>query len=290
MATQFEDLLSIVCPGFDLKHATEFQKNFTVPDEKAARLAFDILVSYGFDAKVYPDDDNNNAAKLYITLPTADMDPALIEQRLLCAIAYGKALNDIKMRMDSLCRDDAGLLQSPSYTLTFANSGGSAKQIVIGVSNAAAQPQASQGLSAPTAQRTAAQPAQASAPVARKPVKKKDDDDGFNQGPTVAKNFYSGSSKKDGKKGDDDLRRRAFLFITGNIATGGAGMMGALIMLFIAFSFFVLAKGFLCPDFAVEKKNKNRAWYCDSPTKQEEDPNKPKLPEFPEMQNGGNIR
>lgn len=290
MATQFEDLLSIVCPGFDLKHATDFQKNYMVPDEKAARLAFDILVSYGFDAKVYPDDDNNNAAKLYITLPTADMDPAHIEQRLLCAIAYGKALSDIKLRMDALCRDDAGLLQSPSYTITFANSGSqSTKQIVIGVSNAAAQQQPAANFAPAPSQRTAAQPAQASAQVARKPVKKKAEDDGFNQGPTVAKNFYSGSSKKDGKS-EDDFRRRAFLFITGNIATGGAGMMGALVMLFIAFSFFVLAKGFLCPDFAVEKKNQNRAWYCDSPTKQEEDPNKPKLPEFPEMQNGGNIR
>src|SRR5690606_26726678 len=115
MTTQFEEFLSIVCPGFELKHETGFQKNFQTKDEKETKLAFDILVSYGFDAKMYPDEENN-AFKLYITL--ADADPASVERRLQSAIAYGKALKDVKIRLDNLCNSsDAPLLHSPSYTL-----------------------------------------------------------------------------------------------------------------------------------------------------------------------------
>ena len=287
MAIQFEDLLSVVCPGYELKHATDFQKHYSVPDEKAAKLAFDILVAYGFDAKFYPVENDAGSAKLYITLPAADADLRVVEQRLLSAVAYGRALSDIKLRMDSLCRDDAALLQSPSYTMTFANSVQGAKQIVIGIAPAqAAQTAASPQMQAQQAAARPAQPMQANRPVAKKAAKK--DDDGFNQGPSIAKNLYSSSGKKDGK-GDDDLRRRMFLFITGNIATGGAGVLAAVVTLFVVFSFFVLAKGFLCPDFAVEKKNVNRAWYCDNPNKKE-DPNKPKLPELPDMPQSGNIR
>lgn len=285
MPMQFEDLLNVLCPGFELKHETGFQKHFLVADEKAAKLAFDVLVSFGFDAKVYHDDENN-AAKLYITLPAKDTDPAMVEEKLSAAIAYGKALKDIKNRMDSLCHDDAETLKKPSYTLTFANSAQSGKQIVIAVSTAAAN----QPLATPTAPPVQAPrpavAAQAQRSVIRKKNQKKGDDDGFNQGPSIAKNLYSGPGKKKDARPEDDWRRRAFLYVTGNMATGGAGVMAAVIVLFVLFSFFVLAKGFLCPDFAVEKKDVNRAWYCEGP-KKKEDPNKPKLPELPTT---GNIR
>jgi hypothetical protein len=285
MTVQFEDLLSVLCPGFELKHATDFQKHFGVRDEKDAKLAFDVLVSYGFDAKVYPGEEKNTA-KLYITLPTADMDPAVIEQRLLAAIAYGKSLRDIKTRLDSLCHDDAVVLNSPVYTLTFANAPQGGKQMVISVNPAvASQPAASPATVQPQ-RSVASQAAQAKRPVMTKKAAQKKDDDGFNQGPTVAKNLYSGSGKKKDSRSEDDWRRRIFLYITGNIATGGAGVMAGVVLLFVAFSFFVLAKGFLCPDFAVEKKDVNRAWYCADPQKKE-DPNKPKLPELPTT---GNIR
>ncbi len=280
MAIQFEDLLAVMCPGFELKHATDFQKNFSVADEKAAKLAFDVLVSFGFDAKVYRDEENNSS-KLYITLPAADINPQFVEQRLQSALAYGKALKDIKDRMDTLCRDDATVLQSPSYVLTFTNAP-QGKQLLVGINSAAA---VNTPLQPVQPQRPAAQPAQANRPVATKPAGKKGakkEDDGFNQGPSIAKQLYG---KEEGS--EDDLRRRIFLYVTGNMATGGAGMMAAIIVMFVLFSFFVLAKGFLCPDFAVEKKNVNRAWYCEDPNKKQEDPNKPKLPELPTQ---GNIR
>src|SRR5687768_11702436 len=136
MTIQFEDLLSVLCPGFELKHATDFQKNYHIKDKKEARLAFDVLVSYGFDAKFYPDEENGGA-KLYITLP-AEMAPDVVEQRLQAAIAYGRAVKDIKLRLDTLCRDDAQLLQSPSYTLTFANASLGGKQMVIAITPAVA--------------------------------------------------------------------------------------------------------------------------------------------------------
>lgn len=279
MAIQFEDLLSIVCPGFELGHATDFQKHYQIRDEKDAKLAFDILVSYGFDAKLYRD-EQNNTAKLYITMPAADADPAVMEQRLFTAIAYGKALKDVKQRLDTLCHEEAEALQSPSYTLTFANAAQGGKQIVIAIQSAVASQQA-QALAQPVmAPRPPSQPAQANRPAAKKMVKKKEDD-GFNQGPAIAKQLYTAPGKKKAEE-PDNWRRQLFLYVTGNMATGGAGIIMAAVLLFVLFSFFILAKGFLCPDFAVEKKDVNRAWYC-------EDASQPQK-ESQQLPAPGNIR
>lgn len=274
MSIQFEDILKVLCPsGFELKHTTDFQKHFSVTDEKEAKLAFDVLVSYGFDVKVYPDEETSGA-KLYVTLSNAEQ-AATDEQRLLASMAYGNALRDIKLRLDALCHDESATLQTPNYTLTFANAVQGAKQILITVSPAAATYSAP----AQAAGQPQAQAASAARPVVRKVVKKKEDD-GFNQGPAIAKQLYTGKPGNKGGQGEPDgFRQRMFLYITGNIATGGAGVIVMAIVLFVLFSFFVLAKSFLCPDFAVEKKNENRAWYCKDPNA-EEDPNKPKQPDL----------
>jgi hypothetical protein len=273
MIIQFEDILAVLCPGgFELKHATDFQKHFSVNDEKEAKLAFDLLVSYGFDVKVYPDEETSGA-KLYVTLGATEQ-AVTEEQRMNASMAYGNALGDIKQRLDALCEQESAILQSPDYTLTFSNAAQGAKQILITVSPAVAV------VTAP-AQSVAQQQAQAAAanrPAVRKIAKKKEDD-GFNQGPAIAKQLYTGKPGNKNGQGDDDLRQRMFLFITGNIATGGAGVIAMGVLLFVLFSFFVLAKSFLCPDFAVEKKNVNRAWYCKNPNA-EEDPNKPKQPDL----------
>jgi hypothetical protein len=275
MAIQFEDILAVLCPsGFELKHATDFQKHYLVADDKEAKLAFDVLVSYGFDVKVYPDEETSGA-KLYITLGGAEQ-ATTEEQRMLASMAYGNALGDIKLRLDALCEQESAILQSPNYTLTFANAAQGAKQILITVSPAVAV------VAAPV--QSAGQPQQAQAataarPAVRKVVKKKEDD-GFNQGPAIAKQLYTGKPGNKGGQGEpDDFRQRMFLFITGNLATGGAGVLGMGVLLFVLFSFFVLAKSFLCPDFAVEKKNENRAWYCKDPNAKE-DPNKAKQPDL----------
>jgi hypothetical protein len=241
----FDDLLSALCGEFTPQHASDFQKIFLIHDAKEARLAFDVLVAYGFDAKVYPDPEKTS--KLYITQPAMD---ARAEQKLEQALAYARGLRGIKENLDALATEPA--LASPDYTMTFANAPGNNKQINIVLTQAAASAIAA----------SATRPAQAAspAPVAkRKPASGKKEE-GFSTGPTLGQRYYPGALDEKAQAKQASLKRQIMLYLTGNAATGGTMVMLAIVIVAITFTLFILAKSFLCPDFATVKKN--LAWYC----------------------------
>src|SRR5690606_3829449 len=112
-----------LCAHLELKSSTDFQTVFAIADAKEAKLAYDVLRSYGIECKVYQEDDGS---KLYVTNPTADNE-AELERKLAQALAYCTALKAIKNTADSLCADAAEVLSSPDYTMTFVNAAGGAK-------------------------------------------------------------------------------------------------------------------------------------------------------------------
>src|SRR4051812_23372971 len=115
MVTQFEDILRALCSEVQLSHANESQKTFVLNDTREARLACDVLIAYGFDAKVYVE---SNGSRLYITLPPPD---AAREQKLTAALAYAGSLKQIKLELDALYRDQSSSLQSADYSIAFSN-------------------------------------------------------------------------------------------------------------------------------------------------------------------------
>lgn len=60
----------------------------------------------------------------------------------------------------------------------------------------------------------------------------------------------------------DTPTKRFILYMTGNAAVSGFAFLMMVVSLAALFSMFVVAKSFLCPDFALEKSKQNHAWYC----------------------------
>lgn len=256
MPIAFEDLLSTLCSEFEAQHATDFQKTYLIADAREAKLTFDVLITGGFEAKLYP--DPAKGAKLYITLPTTDDAP--LQQKWAAVMAYARTLSGITDTLDAMCDDEAAALPSVDYSITFANVPPQNKQINIMLMSQAAQPAASSTLTPPPAARAAA----AAQPVVRKKLKKKKkkQDDGFNSGPALGKHYYPASLGDKAQNEQNSLKRQLFLYVTGNIATGSYAVLAVIIAVAILFTFFMLAKGFLCPDFATAKIKQNHAWYC----------------------------
>lgn len=264
MAVQFEDILNTLCSRVEPSHSTDFQTIYILGDTKEAKLAFEVLVSYGFDAKVYHED---TGSKLYITTPAPETQ-AQTEQKLTAALAYARYLKPIKSTLDALCADEAETLASPDYNIAFANTPvAGSKQISVQITpaavTAAMQPTYQQA-AAPQAPRPAAQAAK-KAPAAKQPVGKnqykKSDPDAFSQtsgGPAVGKKAYPTTA---GIKNEEDSElRQMWLYFTGNIATSSFSVFIIIIIIVVIITLFVMSKSFLCPDFA--RQEKNTAWYC----------------------------
>ncbi len=248
MAIPFEDLLSILCARFEPQHANEFQLVYAIDDAAEAKLAYDVLIAYGFDAKVYH--DAQKGSKLYIT-PPGDASP---QQKFTQALAYARALKQIKSSLDVLNQDPA--LVAPEYHMTFANTPGGQKQLSVTLSQQLTVTSATQ--SKPATPRPAARPAPA---AKRVPVNRKDkEEENFLGGPSLGKRYYPGKLNEQAKKEQDSPLRQIMLYMTGNAATGGTIVMFIVAVIAILFTLFVFAKSFLCPDFATAKKNV--AWYC----------------------------
>lgn len=245
MAISFEDLLSALCTEFQPQHANDFQKIFLIADAREAKLAFDVLVAFGFDAKVYP--DAAKGSKLYLITPPA-MD-ARAEERFAQAVAYAKALRGIKHSLDALPPPGG-------YTMTFANAPGNNKQINIVLTQPAT------AIAPAAAPARPAQQAAAPAPKRKPMAMKAEAVFSTSGGPTLGARSYPGGLDEKAQTRQSSLKRQIFLYLTGNAATGGVAVMFVIVVLAILFTLFILSKSLLCPDFATAKKNV--AWYCQS--------------------------
>jgi hypothetical protein len=263
MPAQFEDILSALCSEVNLNHANEAQKTFLLNDTKEARLACDVLVAYGFDAKLYPEE---NASKLYITLPPPDQAVAT-EQKITAAMAHAISLKQIKQNLDTLYRDSGSTLQSPDYTIAFVDTVSAGKQMIVNFTPSVVRP-----VVAP-----APPPAPAPAPrpeAPKKPatdVKKVDpkvrgkgkDRDAFLYGGTaVGQNLPKDAGGRNTK--EDNVWNYIYNYVTGHAVAAMSAVLTLIILIIVFYTVMTFAKAFLCPDFATEKAKRNHAWYCET--------------------------
>lgn len=262
---KFETILSVLCERSELRTVNDSQQVFVIPAVQDARLAFDVLMSYGFECKLYAEEDKS---KLYITNPAAD--DATVQSRLEAVVVYANFIARLKQELTVLCADNAELLKSPDYVLSFVNlpaSGG--KQILINVlpANAAlsvpvsaAQGSVVQSSAAPAA--TTTQQAAANRPkISSKRYVRATQEETMFSGPSLLSDNNKIISKKEQRNQEADSSWHQFkLYIKGNSAVAFSIIVAMMLMLLTMFSMFVVSKGFLCPDLATVKDKKT--WYC----------------------------
>ena len=253
MTTQIEDILNATCSSVKLTLSNDFQRVFVLSTASEAQLAFDILVTYGFDVKVYPQEDNTS--KLYISHPT--LSSAQLEKTLTTAKAYADTLKQVKISLDQLCNNEPAV-GAVEYNLTFANLQPASKQIMIQISPAR---DVSVKVVDPDIVPVTNPTALAAARMSASRRNDKKDDGGFASGPAVGRGPVPGTPKEDVANEKMSLKRRIMLYIFGNMATSSYAALIMAIILGAVFSLFVFAKGFLCPDFASMQSS---AWYCKS--------------------------
>lgn len=255
MTLTFDDILQAICTRVQPSHANETQRVYVLEDAIEAKLAYDILVAYGFEVKLYP--APGKPSKLYITAPA--FSEAQLQQYLSRALLYANALKKIKLSLDELCAADMPGIKPNSFTIGFVNASGG-KQIMVQISQS--------GREAPPAVAQAAEPAPAvaakvvaEAPRSPKKMKKTKEDD-LDSGPSLGRTLYPAKIAEGGVK-KQTLRQRILFKIFGNFATSGYAALMWLVVAGVLFSFFIFAKGWLCYDFVAKKSTK---WYCQDPS------------------------
>lgn len=242
----FEGIIEAICTQAETLPSTELQKIYAITDAHEARLAHDALVAFGVETKLYAG-DGNEPSKLYVSRNhhTLDADAAL---------AYAHTLKSMKDTMDNLNEN----LPEARYSIAFANTPGGGKQISITVTNPSKSPATASSTAAkPTPSRPRSAAHQHKRPAQRA---KKKRDNGFSAGPSIGKRYPGFVGGK--PEGEDSATKRFLLYITGNAFTSGFAFLMMVVSVAAMFSLFVMAKSFLCPDFATEKSKQNHAWYC----------------------------
>ena len=272
MAYQFDDILKAMCSEVTPAHANDFQKIYVLDTAIQAKAAYDVLVSFGFEAKVYHTPDK--PSKLYITNPK--YSPEQLGNILASAFAYATALKKIMTTLDELCLSDIPVAKANGFTLAFVNAQPSGKQIMIQLSQTVSSTHDAPAIPAPvrndpaTATVTAAPAApqgsvkisSSQARVVKKVRKSKNDDDDFIAGPAVGRGLYPSKILPEGGTKKQSFKQRMLLRMFGNFATSGYATLLWLVIAGVMFSFFVFAKGYFCYDFVVKKSTK---WYCQDP-------------------------
>lgn len=281
MPATIEDILSSLCSEVTLSHANDFQKIYALNTPLEAKLAFEVLTVFGLDVKVYHQADK--PSKLYISPPS--FSEAQARTAYAGALAYARSLKQIKLGMETLCRDNEAALSAVDYNIAFLKGQGSAKQIVIQIlpsedaralAASATAPEAS-APSAPAVPAVAARPRSSARRYGEKPKSHYEE---LSSGPTVGRGGYRGKLSAENEAQQRSLCRRMGLMLFGNMTTSSFATLVMAVIAGVVLSVFVILRGFVCPDLAVA--NKNRAWYCGSygeiqqPQKQQQQPLAPR--------------
>lgn len=250
MTIKLRNIIEAACENAELQPSTANKHSvYHIANKKQAKLAFDLLIAYGFEVKLYHEQDYD---KLYVTYPkpSAVSNNATMKEML----AYAKALKTLKQYADNVSVDpDIG---SPEYSISFNNTPSQDKQCIISfapsIDNAQIKPdmqyQASKTISPST--------------VSNKRTKKGEAQDDIFSGPEIMR--PSGVRKATSMKseGPDTVWKQFKLYAKGNSLSAGLTLGACFVGLILFISLFMVSKAFLCPDFA-SIRDKNPPWYCD---------------------------
>lgn len=240
MTEILEKLLALLCKNVQKSSRNAQQTVYHLHDGRDAKLAYDVLVSAGIDAKYFPE---NDGGKLYVQ----NASLASSEEKLGELMASAAMLKQIKNLLDT---------QNPgAYSLTYANTphGRQLNILLPQVKNAVIQPS-----SAASAATSAAAASKASAP--RTAAKK--EEDSLAAGPAVARKAIPKSLKTSDSADEDPLIRRLFLYVSGRAFSSTAWILFFALILGLIFSILITIRGFLCPDYAGVQKVPS---YCPKP-------------------------
>lgn len=262
MSISVDDVLKALCSDVSLSLSNEHQKVYSLLTPLEAKLAFEVLVVYGLDVKVYHTADK--PSKLYVTHPT--FSAAQADKVFAGALAYATALKQIKKSLETLCAENVDSLSQVDYNIAFLKGQAQAKQILIQIMPSEDAQALVSGddetpsvavSSSPAAVAATSTSAQASRKYVAKPKTHYEE---LSSGPAVGRGNYPGKLSAEGEAQGRSVRRRMGLMVFGNMTTSSFAAFIFSIIAGILLSVFVMLKGFACPDLAVA--NKNKAWYC----------------------------
>ena len=252
MSIRIEELVSALCTNPQLLPTeNKAQQVFFIADAKEAKLAFDLLAAYGFDVKVY-NDNETGGAKLYVTPPKASRmaDTGMLSE----AMAYGSELKSLKERVDRMLSNQA--IAAREYHLSFVVTPSQDKQLLIHF--VSAKDDVAAPVTANAGTKTALRPAQQPPTTKRHAHSVKDN---IFYGPEILHPPGVRRSKSFKSDGPDGFWKQTKLYLKGNAMITIVTLGGCLMSLVVLFSLFVLSKAFLCPDFA-SMKDEKPPWYC----------------------------
>ena len=258
MTITIENLISAACSHVEqLASPVLGQKIFLISDSKEAKLIYDLLIVYGYEAKLY---NENGAAKLYVLQSKTKKIPA--NQTLLAeALAYAHSLKMLKEQIDTISHNPA--IQSSGYSIGFSFTPSLDKQITINLVSANKE-RSITAANQPAQKASSVSPAQNTTKNSRQAT----EDDIFS-GPQIMRQPGLHKSSMMKNDGPDSLWKQFKLYMRGNSMAAGLTLIACFLGLIVLISLFVVSKAFLCPDFA-SMKDEKPPWYCSYKTDEKE--------------------
>jgi hypothetical protein len=237
MNETLESLLEMFCKTTVKGQQNEKQTLYLLTDAKDARLAYDLLMGTGLEARYIAED---NLAKLYVQ----NASVAACENKIAQALATAPFFKEIK---DTLDRQE-GLVGDYSLSLTSTATGRQLTVLLPAAEKTHKSPAAN------TSQSTNKSSAIAAAPKHRPAAKPalSTDEDTMLAGPAVARTAIPKQFKTSATE-EDPLSKRILFYLSGKAFTSGAWAMFVLLILGLVFSVLVTIRGFLCPDVATDQ-------------------------------------
>lgn len=227
MTEQLETLLRMLCKGVNKTQQNAQQTLYVLTDAKDAKLAYDVVVACGVDAKYFPE-TNESGAKLYVQNASLSAHAEQLESALISAPLF----RQIKALVD-------GHDELENYTLSFANTP-SGRQLTLVFP---AEKTASVTIT------KSPQVAASAAPGQKTRIAFKTVEDSVLGGPAVARKAIP-KSFKTSETDEDPLSKRIWFYLSGKAFTSTAWLAFLALALALIFSIIITIRGFLCPDIA----------------------------------------
>jgi hypothetical protein len=247
MSRSYQEILEILCSEITPLTHTGTQEIFLLKPTKEARLAYEVLIACGFNARLYEEADG---AKLYVS--TADKNP---NDRFDAAYGYGLTLKQIL----------AALPADSNTVISFANTA-HGRQIAI---HFPSQSPAASKISSPdepqqapeTLRKHAKAPERQKAGFSISGLKVEKEPDIFSGGPALAKQYPFGIKPPVDETNHESMRRKMLNYFVGNLSASFYAFFSMLTLLCIIITVYVMLKTYYCNDFLTPGR-KNPNWYC----------------------------